>query len=125
MEAARLQTMDQKRSEHAWECVKDGISKEYANLAKSMPAMVMASGLMPTLAFLKGKGETQHEHLLGDVLEWLMKVELLSPGRGFRDAMEQLKAMSAREYQRATEEALAILKWIRYFADAMKGGGNA
>ncbi|RMD62204.1 type III-B CRISPR module-associated protein Cmr5, partial [Candidatus Parcubacteria bacterium] len=129
-------------------------TRDYANLAKSMPAMVMTSGLMPTFAFLEGKGEVEHRTLLAHALFWLSRRRMLNEGllgqegeywraiavvsskhankdekqraerylsQVFRQAMEQLRAMNARQYQRATEETLAILKWIRHFADAVKG----
>ncbi len=151
MEAAKLQTMDQRRAEYAWECVKRHASKDYANLAKSMPAMVMTSGLMPTLAFLHGKGEAEHHTLLGHIVFWLSRQGILekeiseketaywesiravdSKNRRereeaemvlaafFREIMDDFHGRSSLEYQRATEEALAILKWIRHFADAAK-----
>ncbi|RME84818.1 MAG: type III-B CRISPR module-associated protein Cmr5 [Zetaproteobacteria bacterium] len=115
-----MRTMDQQRAEYAWEHVRGRCAKDYANLAKSMPAMVMTNGLMPTLAFLEGKGDAHHRRLLSDVLGWLIQRQILESEPDFRDAMEQLRKMSAREYQRATEETLAILKWIRHFADAVK-----
>ena len=119
----KLMTKEQERAEHAWKCVRNGVSKDHANLAKSMPAMVMASGLMPALAFLEGKrrqGQQHHGRLLRDVVAWLAKEEILSSAKEFHEVMDDLKRMSAQEYQRAMEETLAILKWIRHFADALK-----
>ena len=54
------QTMEQKRAADAWaRC--QGCSNEYQNLAKSVPALIMNSGLMQVLAFLHEKGGKDHE----------------------------------------------------------------
>jgi CRISPR-associated protein Cmr5 len=119
-----MRTLDQIRAEFAWGRVQNP-SKEYRGLAKSLPALVMTNGLMQALAFLEGKGKPDHKRLLADVLTWLSgeRVRVLPPeGRGFRPAMECLAKMPALEYQRATEEAQAILKWIRQLADTLSPG---
>jgi len=38
---------------------------------------------------------------------------------GFAEAMQIMTTMDALTYQRATEEALAVLKWIRYLAQTI------
>ena len=122
-----MQTLDQQRADFAWRLVRRAKSQRYGALAKSLPALVMTSGLMQTLAFLQGKGDgkegkqsSEHAELLRDILEWLAndKVGVL-PAAGemdFARAMGSLTEMSSLEYQRATEESLAILRWIRYLA---------
>lgn len=121
------ESLDQKRARFAWENVK-GQGEEYAKLAKGAPALIMQSGLMPVLAFLRGRGGT-HDKLCEHLCEWLHKNEQFK-GRtrspGFDDVMEALvgkeggdPAEHARFYQEATEEVMALLRWIRQFATVL------
>ena len=119
-----MQTMEQQRAEYAWNKVK-GQTKDYRNLAKSAPAMIMTNGLMQTLAFLKGKGKDHHSALLGHLTGWLQKRKIVETTE-FDAVMNTLSAMNSTTYQRATEEAMAILRWLRHLADAAcNNGGEA
>lgn len=118
------QSLEQLRAAHAWKCVQ-GQSKDYANLAKGAPALVMSNGLMQTLAFFtskgEGKGKAHHTDLCNDVLQWLCRPEacgsyLSSPK--FDEVMDKLSRGTSDQYLRATQEALAILRWIRQLAVA-------
>jgi CRISPR-associated protein Cmr5 len=51
---ARL-TLEQQRAADAWRCAQNR-SKEYVNLAKGLPALIMNSGLLQVVAFLHEKG---------------------------------------------------------------------
>jgi CRISPR-associated protein Cmr5 len=118
-----MRTLDQIRAEFAWRRVQNP-TKEYRNLAKSLPALVMSNGLMQTLAFLEAKGKDEHKRLSEDILSWLadQQTQVLSPNeqeQGFEAAMKRLAEMDSLAYQRATEEALAILRWIRHLADTL------
>ncbi len=132
------ESLDQQRARYAWEKVQRQ-TKEYATLAKGAPALIMGSGLMPVLAFYHGKGKgndkDHHRALLNHICEWLHKrfgdrikgdafdkdpfkaVMSALTGDAGGDAAEH-----ARFYQHATEEAMAILRWIRQFAAAVVGG---
>jgi len=123
-----MRSMEQKRAKFAWECVKkQGENKdykkykEYRNLAKSAPAMIMSNGLMQLLAFLEGKKEVHHS--LGEhIADWLQQQGIAPKANGgdkYRNLMDTLAAMESTEYQRATEEALAFLRWLRHLADSV------
>ncbi|BCW93612.1 MAG: hypothetical protein KatS3mg007_1506 [Thermoanaerobaculum sp.] len=109
-------SLDQKRAAFSWEKV-HGKSKEYVNLAKAAPALVMSNGLMQTLAFFQSKGEGHHKELLQHVLEWLYERKILKASN-FNTAMKEFSEMSSEQYMAATQEALAILQWIRQLAAA-------
>jgi CRISPR-associated protein Cmr5 len=99
-------------------------------LAKGAPALIMNSGLMQTLAFLKDKGEVQHQQLLQHLLSWLahrFDGEATNSAqhpfpRGnqadFERTMQALFHAKPQQFQRATSEALLILRWIRQLAAA-------
>ena len=122
-------TLDQQRAAFAWECacigMKNSFSKEYKALAKGAPALIMTSGLMPTLAFYNGKKQDAHRTLLDQVTRWLASriwSQPLGLGQGiqtFSPFMAGLVDADSQTYLRATDEALEILKWIRQFVDAV------
>ncbi len=122
-------TLDQQRAAFAWTCASAGMStpysKEYKALAKGAPALIMASGLMPTLAFWNGKKQDAHHTLLDQVTRWVAEriwSQHLAAGQGlqtFSPFMEGLAVANSQTYLRATDEALEILKWIRQFVDAV------
>lgn len=127
------QTLDQQRAALAWSYAKDGMTKcgkEYKGLAKGAPALIMNSGLMPTLAFYNGKGKAA-QHLLDDLIRGMSKRlanQQLSQGQGgmlFPQFMGSLQQCESRDYLRYTDEALELLKWIRQFVDAVDAGERA
>ena len=115
-----MKSMDQIRAEEAWNMVK-GTNKEYANLAKAAPALIMDNGLMQTLAFFenkKGAATNLGEH----IRTWVWKK--LNPEKRFENVkfeefMGWLIEKDSDCYMQATEEALEVLRWIRQFASAV------
>lgn len=122
-------TLDQRRADYAWEKVKEvepSDIKEYTVVAKSIPSMIMNSGLMQTLAFMKTKGDKSvHEILLGNILKWLDYTQnekpLKPPGNPqFGLMMDGLIKCEKQNYMQATNETMELLRWIRQFAAARK-----
>lgn len=126
------QTLDQQRAALAWQYASSGVnqySKEYKGLAKGAPALIMNSGLMPTLAFYSAKSRAAQQ-LLDDLIRGLsqrLKGQKLAVGQGmklFPEFMEMLQKGESRDYLRYTDEALELLKWIRQFVDAVEQNGD-
>lgn len=121
------QTLDQQRATLAWQFATAGIQQhgdKYKNLAKGAPALIMNSGLMPTLAFYNEKS-SEHRQLLNDVMAGL--VQRLKPQplpRDFQSFMGILQRCESRDYLRYTDEALELLKWIRQFVGAVEPRSN-
>ena len=120
-------TLDQQRAALAWGYASDGIhkhGKKYKNLAKGAPALILNSGLMPTLAFYNGK-DPEHRQLLDDLIRGLSKrlagqdLQIGQGGQLFVEFMKTLQHSESRDYLRYTDEALELLKWIRHFVDAV------
>jgi len=120
-----LWTLEQERAKHAWDCVQEVKDKhkhfasDYRAIAVKVPSLIVTNGLGQTLAFLKAKGnehEVLYRHLTdwvgrkvnanGDLLNWL------------------LNTATSQQYRLATMEALALLQWLKRFAEAElpKGG---
>ncbi len=126
-------TMEQQRATFAWAACEQGIqqaSDKYTKLAKGVPALIMGSGLMQTLAFLRDKNEAQHQQLLQHILQWLgrrfdgeatLHAQHPFPRSNqadFERTMQALFNAKPQQYQRATNEAMLVLRWIRQLAAA-------
>ena len=123
-----MPSLEQECARYAWENVRDvgaDTLRAYKNLAKSMPALVMTNGLMQTLAFLKGKKEEKRPEygaLLQHIVGWLRNTGVVPVKQAdFASIMAWWGSPQCRtlDYQQATEQALHVLRWIRYFADAL------
>ena len=126
------QTLDQKRAALAWGYASNGTAdhpKSYKNLAKGASALIMNSGLMPTLAFYNGKDKAA-QCLLDDLICGLsqrLNGQTLKRGQGqqmFAHFMLALQTAESRDYLRYTDEALELLTWIRQFVDAVETPTN-
>ncbi len=112
-------SLEQQRTKFAWERVQ-GCNKKYMNLAKAAPALIMNNGLMQALAFYQEKGEAHHLALNRHLCEWLHQRRVVQQA-DFASVMTALHGADAATFRRATEETLALLKWIRQFAAAVCG----
>lgn len=111
-------TLEQQRAQDAWEkCA--GCNKDYVNAAKSLPALIMNSGLMQVLAFCHEKGGA-NEAVAQHLRLWLAKRFFKSPDRdpGFDVLMGILMKAQPADYQAITAEAFAWLRWMRQMAAA-------
>jgi CRISPR-associated protein Cmr5 len=114
-----LRTLEQERAKHAWDCVREVKDKPFAGdyraIAVKVPSLIVTNGLGQTLAFLRSKPDRPHfqalyRHLAdwvgrkvnanGDLLNWLVNTATI------------------QQYRLATMEALALLQWLKRFAEA-------
>ena len=125
-EEQRRPTLEQQRAQDAWQRA-EGCSKDYMNLAKGLPALIMNSGLMQVMAFLHEKSsgakneqkKTPHQQLAEHLRAWLH--QRCEVGEDFEPFMQNVMALGPREYQALTTEAFAWLKWLRQMAAARQG----
>ena len=117
-------TLEQRRAKDAWEKC-EGCGKEYVNLAKSLPALMMNSGLMQTMAFLNEKGQKDrqcHGKLAEHLRHWLSD-QFDGVPSDFEGFMEHLMDACPRRFQEITVEAFGWLRWMRQMAAARHRGG--
>jgi CRISPR-associated protein Cmr5 len=107
----RLQNLQSEEGGNNWK-------GKYGSVVRKLPSYILANGLGQTLAFLKAKGEgrpgDEHEVLYQHLAEWLQK-QLHIGG----DLLEWLaNTATSQQYRLATMEALALLQWLKRFAEA-------
>ncbi len=114
---APAMTLEQRRAQDAWDkCVK--YEKEHANIAKSLPALIMNSGLMQVLAFCHEKGKA-NEEVATHLRTWLnARFNGVPKDPGFEAFMQSLLKADASTFQEITTEAFAWLRWMRQMASA-------
>ena len=119
-----MRSIEQERAAHAWKCAQEKVcNKEYVNLAKGLPALVMNSGLLQVMAYLEDKGKDHHQALGAHLRGWL--AERFKIESDFKPFMEKLMGFDSQRFQNVTEEAFAWLKWLRLMAAAqVKGDGQ-
>ena len=109
--------LDQQRAAYAWQKVQ-GQNSDYTKLAKGAPALIMNNGLMQTLAYYADKNKSHHRYLSEHLIDWLA-IYLTGKqvtGVPFKTMMDALQNADSQKYRKATEEVLALLRWIRQFA---------
>ena len=117
-----LRTLEQERAKHAWDCVQEVKDKpfagDYRTIAVKVPSLIVTNGLGQTLAFLKAKGKgepgNEHEVLYRHLTDWVGR-KVNADG----DLLSWLvNTATSQQYRLATMEALALLQWLKRFAEA-------
>lgn len=99
--------------------------EKFAKLVAGLPAMILMNGFGQALAFLLAKGtkdgglktEDKHSLAFSIIVQWLVIRGILNQG-DHATAMTELSGMSQSQYLRAQEEALALLEWVKRYAEA-------
>lgn len=122
------QTLDQRRAAFAWGAVTAANKasfefKEFKNLAKGAPALIMGNGLMPALAFYESRGKLPATSLNNAICAWLVQRYVSDAAmkplpKRYGELMERLLVAPSSFYMAATDETLSMLRWLRQFADA-------
>jgi len=113
----RLQSLQSEKGGEEWK-------GKYGSVVRKLPSYILTNGLGQTLAFLKakGKGEPGNEHeVLYQHLEGWLRRQLGING----NLLDWLVSKAtSQQYRLATMEALALLQWLKRFAEAelLKGG---
>ena len=133
----KRQTKEQERAKYAWDCVEkaqttlNDKASDYGNLARGLPGYIQTNGLGQTLAFLLSKGKNDptkpHQQLYLHLSKWTTKQ--LGWGES-EELMKELTNRTSADYRHTTNEVMALLVWLRRFAEAQlvkddeQGGNN-
>jgi CRISPR-associated protein Cmr5 len=115
-------TLEQRRAQDAWnQCL--SYNKDHVNIAKSLPALIMNSGLMQVLAFCHEKGKKEkglpYEQVATHLRTWLnLRFNDVARDPGFESFMQSLLIAQPADYQAITTEAFSWLRWMRQMSSA-------
>ncbi len=119
-----MRTLGQQRAEFALNKVMSiEVNDEFASLANGAPSMILQNGLGLTAAFWKQKGNgnsgERYTQLLGWVREWLNARKIISSSdvASFFTALSKTDQM---DYIKAQRETLALLEWVKRYANGFK-----
>jgi CRISPR-associated protein Cmr5 len=120
------------RIQHVQGFTKSDDKARYATLVRKLPTMILNNGLGQALAFLLADDEGKDKPsggLYKHIEKWLSgPIDPDHPARVYRgdtpSLIDQLINGDRAQYLRAQQEALALLVWMKKFADAYlpKGG---
>ena len=113
-----MKTRDQLRAERASALVaaiKSDQVVPYTSELTAFAASLHENGLGPALAFLRSKAEPAKTALYDHLSSWVSETIY---GKAKADLLELVVANSAEQMMRAQDEALALVNWLRRFAEA-------
>jgi CRISPR-associated protein Cmr5 len=103
--------------------------EDFKSFSAGLPSMILQNGFGQALAFLAAKGskeqsgqirfktEDKHYAALKIILAWLVKRKILTAGDEKAQIM-QVSNMEQMTYLRAQRETLAMLEWLKRYANA-------
>ena len=109
-------------AKRALDYAKKGIQnagKEYKNLCKSFPTMIMSNGLAQAVSFYEAKERSEHEEVIENVTNELKKfceennLQIEQKGK----LSETLLGMNLNDYLQFERYLLNTLKWLRRYVD--------
>lgn len=130
-----MRTLGQKRAAFALQEVlhsKCGNPKEFKTFCAGAPAVILQNGFGQAVAFWysksKGKEFDKHQVLLDMIMKWLclrngdVKNDFIQPYRSIKELVMALSSMSQQEYLAVQGETLALLEWVKRYANAFLTG---
>jgi CRISPR-associated protein Cmr5 len=94
--------------------------KEFKSFSAGAPAMILQNGFGQSLAFWLAKGKDKHIELFGMVTDWLKKNDEKCFGgcNHPKDYLQKISEMEQADYLRNQSESLALLEWVKRYANA-------
>lgn len=104
---------------------------DFKPFSAGLPAMILQNGFGQTLAFLVAKGskldkktkkvifqkKDKHYNAFVIITRWLCQQNILTSGTE-REYLGQISAMGQGNYLQAQKETLAMLEWLKRYANA-------
>lgn len=122
-----MRTLGQKRAEFALNRVTNipqEKKEKFKPFSAGAPSMILQNGFGQALAFWIAKGKNEHMTMFNMVKEWLsyekddVKNNFVKRTDSAKDFVEALTAMTQQEYLTAQKETLALLEWVKRYANA-------
>lgn len=118
-------TLGQKRAEYCLDQLENlGCNRDdFKSLSAGLPAMILQNGFGQTLAFLLAKGGDKHAAAFAIIVGWLRQNGILQKEHN-KDQLMEISQMPQSDYLRAQRETLAMLEWLKRYANADLFGGR-
>lgn len=119
-------TLGQKRSAFALDQVQKVEAKNFDKLVAGLPAMILQNGFGQTLAFLLSKAtkqgrlekNTSHYQAYVIMASWQTKLGRLKKMESPSDVIKEISGMPQSDYLEMQVETLALLEWVKRYANA-------
>jgi len=128
-----MRTLGQQRAQFCLEQLENLACdrKDFKPFSAGLPAMILQNGFGQTLAFLAAKGskenkmtkqiefihDNKHYVAFTIIVIWLIQNNLFQAGSE-KDILLQISTMDQKKYLRAQQETLAMLEWLKRYANA-------
>jgi CRISPR-associated protein Cmr5 len=133
-----MKTLEQERSNYAFECISKikgkNFEKDASSLIAKLGTLILTNGLGNTLAFLFSKAKDHHLETIVIISNWLYKLEGKNKEVNSDNVKEKIDQImrdfvldvDVEKYMYYTDETLRLINWLRRFSDAMleSGGEN-
>lgn len=117
-----LRSLEQKRANYAWKCIQkikelgdEKVEKNYNSYVKKTPFLIQNNGLGNALAFYKSKKESAYELICEHLNKWFKMQK-----KNDQEILDWIisENTSSTEVFQVTKEILALLSWMKRFAEA-------
>lgn len=143
----KFQSMEQKRSNYAFEKIQNiknknnkELEKKVSTIIGKLASLILTNGLGNTLAFLFAKGKPEHLEVIYMLSDWLINhsdlgkknLKINSNGRIDEEIKKNthpiietlITKASVEEYIYYTDESIRLINWLRRFSDALLEKGD-
>lgn len=141
----KFQSMEQKRSNYAFEKIQNiknknnkELEKKVSTIIGKLASLILTNGLGNTLAFLFAKGKPEHLEVIYILSDWLINHSDLGKKnlKVNKNIDEEIKKntqliietlitkASVEEYIYYTDESIRLINWLRRFSDALLEKGE-
>lgn len=97
------------------------LAEKYRSLARKLPSMILANGILNTLLFLKGKAKpgNEHEILLTQLMSWSRQTIALIDPVPQENCISVLLSKKSNEVRQITREYLMLAGYLKRVAEAL------
>ena len=117
-----LRSLEQERANYAWKCIQkvknlnnEETEKKYRSYVRRASTLIQINGLGNTLAFYKSKKDEAYDLLYEHINKWFKK-QFKSQGNILNWIISE--KTSIIDVFRITKEIIALLNWMKRFAEA-------